>query len=118
MTRPDRELGDVATRLLFENERVRVWQMKLEPGAESATHRHDLDYLLVQIAGDRIAAVPEPDAEGPYTEYVESDVEPGRTVYIERGGIETARNVGTELYREILIELKEQAPPSGARSEP
>jgi hypothetical protein len=105
--RPDRPLGDVATRLLFENERVRVWQMKLEPDAESATHRHDLDYLLVQVAGDRIAAVPEPDSRGPYTEYFESDVKPGRTVFISRGGVETARNVGAETYREILIELKD-----------
>ena len=31
---------------------------------------------------------------------------PGQALYIDRGGIETARNVGQKRYREILIELK------------
>ena len=59
-----RTLGDVATRLLFENDRVRVWEMDLAPGERSATHRHDLDYVLVQLEGDRIAADFEPDTAG------------------------------------------------------
>ena len=101
-----RVLGDVATKVLFENDRVRVWEMDLAPGAQSATHRHDRDYLLVQIDGDRIAARFEPDTAGPHRGYVEGEVEPGKTRYITRGGIETAINVGTRRYREILIELK------------
>jgi beta-alanine degradation protein BauB len=101
-----RTLGPVATRLLFENERVRIWEMDLAPGARSATHRHDLDYVLVQIDGDRIAAMPEPDTGGAFRDYVEGAVEPGKTRYIHRGGIETAINVGARRYREILIELK------------
>ena len=101
-----RVLGNVASRILFENERVRVWEMDLAPGAESATHRHDLDYVLVQLEGDRIAARFEPDTAGPYKDYVEGTVEPGKTRFIARGGIETAINVGARRYREILIELK------------
>lgn len=102
----ERILGDVATRLLFENARVRIWEMDLAPGARSDTHRHDVDYVLVQIEGDRIAAVPEPDTAGAYRDYVEAEVVPGKARYIARGGIETAVNVGTRRYREILIELK------------
>ena len=106
MSKPDRVLGHVGSRLLFENDRVRVWELCLEPGARSAVHRHDLDYLLVQIAGDRIAAIPEPDSGGKHTQYIEAQVEPGRVSYLTRGGIETAVNVGHQPYREILIELK------------
>jgi hypothetical protein len=101
-----RTLGPVATRILFENERVRVWEMDLAPGERSATHRHELDYVLVQIEGDRIAATPEPDTGGAFREYVEGDVAPGKARYIARGGIETAINVGQRRYREILVELK------------
>ena len=101
-----RVLGTVATRLLFENDRVRVWEMDLAPGARSDTHRHELDYVLVQIDGDRIAAMPEPDSGGAYRDYIEGEVAPGKTRFIERGGIETAINVGRRRYREILIELK------------
>jgi hypothetical protein len=101
-----RTLGDVATRLLFENDRVRVWEMELAPGERSATHRHDLDYVLVQLEGDRIAADFEPDTAGTRRGHVAGTVEPGKTRFIARGGIETAVNVGTKRYREILIELK------------
>ena len=101
-----RVLGNVATRLLLENERVRIWEMDLAPGEQSATHRHEHDYVLVQIDGDRIAARFEPDTGGTYRDYVEGEVEPGKTRFIARGGIETAINVGARRYREILIELK------------
>jgi hypothetical protein len=102
----DRQLGTVATRILFENERVRIWEMDLAPGERSATHEHTLDYVLVQIEGDRIAAMPEPDTRGTFREYIEADVEAGKTRYLARGGIETAINIGQRRYREILIELK------------
>ena len=103
----DRELGPVGTKVVFENERVRVWVLKLAPGERSAVHRHDLDYLLIQIAGDRIAVEPEPDAEGPHQEYLEAEVIPGVVVHLPKGGVETAVNVGAEPYYEVLVELKE-----------
>jgi hypothetical protein len=103
----ERRLGDVATKLLFENERVRVWEMRLGPGEEGDVHRHDLDYVLVQIEGDRMAVVPEPDSGGAYRDYLEADVLPGNAIFIARGGIEKAKNVGKRAYREILIELKD-----------
>ena len=102
----ERRLGTVATRVLFENDRVRIWEMDLAPGERSATHEHTLDYVLVQIDGDRIAAEPEPDTRGAFTTYLEGEVAPGKTRFIARGGIETAINVGRRRYREILIELK------------
>jgi len=99
--------GDVGTRLLLENDRVRVWEVRLAPGEEGGVHRHLLDHLLVQVAGDRIAVVPEPDSEGPFRKYLEADVVPGAVVEVRRGGIETARNVGKEPYVEVVIELKD-----------
>jgi predicted metal-dependent enzyme (double-stranded beta helix superfamily) len=106
VTQWNRVLGNVGTTLLFENSRVRVWEMDLKPGATSDVHRHDLDYLIVQIEGDRIAALPEPDSVGKHTEYIEVEATPGKVSYLTRGGIETAVNVGQRRYREILIELK------------
>ncbi len=101
------ELGDVGTKLLFEDARVRVWEVRLAPGETGARHRHELDHLLVQVAGDRIAVVPEPDSAGPFREYLEADVVPGAVVPVRRGGFERARNVGTQPYLEVVIELKE-----------
>jgi beta-alanine degradation protein BauB len=103
----DRVLGGVGTKLLFENDRVKVWEMALEPGEESAVHRHELDYVMVQVDGDRMAGVSEPDSEGPYPGYIEGDVAPGNVLSAKRGGVEVARNVGQKAFYEIIVELKD-----------
>ena len=100
-------LGDVATKLLFENARVKIWEMRLAPGEEGPLHRHERDHILVQIDGDRMAVVPHPTTKSPYDEYLEADVVPGQYFYIPRGGVEVARNVGKQPYYELLIELKD-----------
>jgi hypothetical protein len=103
-----RALGGIGSKLLFEDDRVRIWELALAPGERSATHRHDLDHYLVQIGGDRIAVEPEPDSEGEYREYFAADVVPGVVVPMRRGGVETAVNVGERPYYEIIVELKDR----------
>ena len=107
MPNPPEPLGDVATKLLFENERVKIWEMRLAPGEDGALHRHERDHILVQIAGDRMAVVPHETTKSPYNEYLEAEVVPGQYFYIPRGGVEVARNVGKQSYYELLIELKD-----------
>jgi hypothetical protein len=107
MATEERVLGPMGDKVIFENDRVRIWELVIPPGGDSNCHVHDLDYVLVQLDGDRVAAVPEPDTKSPYNEYVEADVVPGQVIYIERGGIEIARNVGKVPYSEIIIELKD-----------
>ena len=51
----------VGTRLLFENERVRVWDLQLAPGQSTGMHRHVNDYLYVVIGDGSLQAA---DAEG------------------------------------------------------
>ena len=103
----DRELGDVADRIVHENEKVRIWEMCLRPGERSAIHEHRLDYILVFLEGDRIGVVPEPDSAGEFTEALDFVPPIGKAIYVRAGGIETAVNVGVLPYREILIELKD-----------
>jgi hypothetical protein len=106
----ERVFGDIATKLLMENDRVRIWEMRLEPGQKSDLHRHDLDYIMIQISGDRMAADFEPDSAGPWGAdgaRVEGDIAPGNVLYAERGGIETAINIGEQPFYEIVVELKD-----------
>jgi hypothetical protein len=107
MSVSERQIGDVATRVLFENEKVRIWEMRLAPGEKGPVHRHDLDYILVLLEGDKVRSIAEPDSRGPYPGITEAEVVPGTTIYVRKGGIETAENHGRKPYREILIELKE-----------
>ena len=105
----DRILGDIGSKVVYEDASVRVWRLKLAPGEESPIHRHELDHLLIQIAGDRVAVIPEPDTEGPFTQEMAADVIPGALVHVDKGGVERARNVGNKDYLEIIVELKHHA---------
>jgi predicted metal-dependent enzyme (double-stranded beta helix superfamily) len=102
----ERQLGGVGTKVVFEDDRVRVWVLSLAPGERSDVHQHEVDHLLIQVRGDRIAVEPEPDTKSPYRDYMEAAVIPGMVTFVPAGGIETAVNVGAEPYYEIIVELK------------
>jgi hypothetical protein len=102
-----REFGAIADKVVFENERVRIWELRLPTGVKGPVHRHELDHILIQLDGDRVAVHPEPDTIGPYTEYLEADAFPGNVIYVQRGGVEAAHNIGERTYHEIIVELKD-----------
>ena len=103
MLETNEPLGDVANKLLFENELVRVWEMNLAPGERSARHRHDLPYLLCVLEGSRV------DAEVAGRGRIEIPVQPGSVFFVPPGATETAVNGSEDHFREILIELKKPA---------
>ncbi len=45
--------GCVGSTLLSENERVRVWIIRLAPGGRVGFHRHVLDYFWTSVSGGR-----------------------------------------------------------------
>lgn len=101
----DEPLGGVGTRLLYEDDKVKIWEMVLRPGEASALHHHELDYYLVVFEGDYVAGVT--PAGSPVESFVGKIPAEGNTVAIPKGGVEWAYNVGQKTYREILIELKD-----------
>lgn len=96
----EQNLGQVADRVVFENERVRIWEMTLKPGEASDFHEHTLDYLLCIIEGESIDA----DFEGGKS--IQIPVQPGATLFVPKGNREVAVNRSGVRYHEILIELK------------
>jgi hypothetical protein len=48
--------GCVGQRLLSENERVRVWDIRLKPGERFGFHRHVLDYFWTSVTPGRARA--------------------------------------------------------------
>ena len=98
------ELGDVATRVIFENDRVKVWELVLEPGESSDFHEHTMDYMLCILEGESV------DADFPDGKSFKLPVETGSFFFIPKGNRETAVNRSNTRYCEILIELKDPAP--------
>lgn len=108
----DDPLGGVGGRVILEDERVRIWELVLEPGEASDLHRHDHDYYLIIMEGDYVAGVTLPDNPAP--SFVGKVPENGNTVSIPAGGVEWAYNVGDKTYREVIVELKQTGPGASA----
>ena len=99
--------AEVGTRLLFENDRVRVWDLRLAPGESTALHRHECDYLYVVIGDGQLQGV---DADGNRKEV--RSMADGDVVFrnIDGEDVHRAVNVGGSPWRNIVVELKEKRP--------
>jgi len=53
-----KEYGPVATRMIFDNDDVRVWEMDLAPGGVCGLHHHTMDYVLFILSGANVAQSP------------------------------------------------------------
>lgn len=94
---------DIGTELLFENDRVRVWDLRLRPGERTGLHRHTNDYLYVVIGGGKLKAV---HADG--SDWYEVEMKDGEVRFrdVDAEDIHDAENVGDAEWRNIIVELK------------
>jgi quercetin dioxygenase-like cupin family protein len=94
---------DVGTRLLFENDRVRVWDLRLAPGESTGMHRHTTDFLYVVIGDGTLQTIHPDGTREPPREMRDGDVRfrdvAGETVH-------EAVNVTDHPWRNIVVELK------------
>ena len=95
---------NVGTKLLFENERVRVWDLALAPGEALEKHVHRTDFFFVVINGGSLRHV---DPENPANDRA-VNFEDDLVVFREAEGTVHDRlvNVGDTPYRNLVIELK------------
>jgi predicted metal-dependent enzyme (double-stranded beta helix superfamily) len=104
MPKPKTVSSQVGTTLLFENDRVRVWDLRLEPGQSTGLHRHTNDYLYVVIGGGTLQAL---DADGhPKRPPERMDDGAVRFRTLDGQDVHEAVNVGETPWRNIIVELK------------
>jgi beta-alanine degradation protein BauB len=109
-------MAGVGTNVVFENDKIKVWEFNLEPGEQTPVHTHDLDYIFYVINGTTLEVF---DADNKYLskfEVADGDVVPLRMEGDELVVIgnesqripatHSARNGGPNRYREILVETK------------
>ena len=102
------ELGPIATKLLFEDERVRVWDQLIEPGSSTGPHYHALPYALVTVEGSTLDVLPVPGHPMMHgEEALTVDLEDRTAGILEAGSYEEAINKGDRPYRAILVEFKQ-----------
>ncbi len=109
-------MAGVGTEKVFENDRVIVWHLDLEPGEQCEPHTHELDYVVRVLSGSTLE-VSGPDGELLDTVELESggatnfrmdgdQIVSDRPGYPPVPATHSARNVGATTFREVLIEFK------------
>lgn len=92
-------MADVGTKLLFENEKVRVWEFILQPGESIGPHKHDHDFFYCPIEGGTLEVT---RASGT----TRLTLNAGEVYFRQGGDTHSAKNVGEHRYHEVLVELK------------
>lgn len=93
------------THLLYENDRLKVWDLRLKPGEQLAKHIHRVDNFFVMLSGGLIRFEDPDDA----TNYRDVQFEDNKVTWVNvppEGKIDNRlENVGTKPHRNLLIEL-------------
>jgi hypothetical protein len=96
----------VGTRVMFENDHIRVWDLQLEPGERLAKHIHKNDYFFIINSGSLIRFA-NPDDESDYRDVQFTD---GQVTFVPvtgEGKIDNRlENIGTKRHWNYVIELK------------
>jgi beta-alanine degradation protein BauB len=94
---------DVGTAVWFENERIRVWEILLQPGERGAFHSHVTNYFWTVVEGSRGL---QRFADGTF---VVRDYMVGETRYLEHTPetalIHDLENIGDTTLRFVTVEL-------------
>jgi hypothetical protein len=101
------DLQPIASRVLYEDDEVRIWDQQIEAGKTLGRHRHEHDYVIVTVRGGGPLDVEfhagTGGALGGSLSLPRS--RRGEALFVEKGHVETAHNRG-ETMRAILVELK------------
>ncbi len=95
--------GQVGTKLLYENEKVKVWEFRLAPGELIPMHTHLMDYLFHVYEGSTLEVTYPEEMKAPARQL---DLKAGDVRFVKKGGRHAARNAGRQPYVEVLVELK------------
>jgi mannose-6-phosphate isomerase-like protein (cupin superfamily) len=110
MAESEHPITQIATRSLFENQDVRVWEMDVPPGETFGLHHHSNDYVLYITSGADLDV--DDKNYGPY----KFSCKDRSVFYIKAGGTESFRNVSNTPFREALIEIKRAPRPDQDRA--
>jgi len=95
-------MADVGTKLVYENERVKVWEFTLASGDVFPEHTHELDYFFYVIEGSTFEVTRKSRVDT-------VSLDEGKVYFRVKGDTHSARNLGPTRYHEVLVELKDPA---------
>lgn len=100
---------NVGTKLLFENEKIRVWDLALQPGESLPTHVHKLPFCFIVARGGHLEHA-NPDRSEVREVNYDDNLVVFRDVKTQDGGEvvhQTLTNIGEAAYQNFVIEFKD-----------
>ena len=109
-------MAGVGSNVIFEDDKIKVWEFNLDPGEQTPVHTHELNYIFYVIDGTTLEVFDKNNQFLSNIEVKDGDVVPLRLEGDELVVIgnesqripatHSARNGGPNRYREILVETK------------
>ena len=109
-------MAGVGSNVVFEDDKIKVWEFNLDPGEQTPVHTHELNYIFYVIDGTTLEVFDKNNQFLSNIEVKDGDVVPLRLEGDELVVIgnesqripatHSARNGGPNRYREILVETK------------
>jgi hypothetical protein len=94
-------LGEVGQRIVLENEHVRIWEVRLEPGETIDFHIHYHPYIVISLGGG------ENEIETVFDKKISIQEPLGSTVFIDdMRPVHRLTNRSNVTYLSRLVELK------------
>ena len=101
MGRDGKELGEIDRVVLFENDRVKIWNLIVEPGESSDWHLHGRDYVTVVVESNGGLDAQYADGTSNKSNNIVGDF-----TYHDSHQVHRVVNNADRRYRNVLIELK------------
>lgn len=109
-------MAGVGSKVVFEDDKIKVWEFALEPGEKTPLHTHELEYIFYVLEGSTLKVFDADDKDIGDLKLKDGDVvalhldkdelvlrdDPSHRVPVTH----SAQNVGPTRYREVLIETK------------
>jgi quercetin dioxygenase-like cupin family protein len=101
---PSREnpCGAIGTEVIFENEAVRIWDMRVGPRGRKPWHHHKLPYVIVPITGGKV------EIETVEGKIYHGEEASGEAIWRDAGERHELRNLTDKPYQNVLVEIKKK----------
>ncbi len=93
-------MADVGTKVIFEDDEIKVWNLIIDPGETSGLHTHNHNYFYYVVEGTTLEIHRENGMVNTVT------MRSGEVVSGTEGSTHNAKNIGDTRFRNVLVEVK------------
>jgi quercetin dioxygenase-like cupin family protein len=93
------KLQPIGTKVLFEDDEIRVWKLDLPAGEATPIHEHEHDYVFVVVAGGSTETIARDGSSERSTD------RRGDAVHHEAPLVHRLRNIGDSRYVNVIVEF-------------